>query len=126
MLPALFALLVAGPAKPAVSIYVGPQARDGFVDKDKGVLDSIADIQRELRKTLGLRVVDDESSAALRLHVISGGIGPAAGGSAINIPVGTTTVEPCFRAFRGLGGLPHRNHLKLGSASSPRPAHSRR
>jgi hypothetical protein len=82
-------------AKPphVVSIYVGPQARDGFVDTDKGVLDSIADIQKELQKTPGLRVVDDESTAALRLYVISRGIGPATGGYAINIPAGATSMS---------------------------------
>ena len=32
-----------------VSIFVGPQTRDGFVDIDRGVLDSIKDLKAELR-----------------------------------------------------------------------------
>jgi hypothetical protein len=85
----------AGGAKPpqVVSIYVGPQARDGFVDTDKGVLESIAHIQKELRKSPGLRVVDDERAAAVSLYVLSRGIGPTAGGTAINIPIGATSMS---------------------------------
>ena len=50
----LCALLMAGVAtaenaKP-VSIFVGPMTKDGFVDADKGVLDSIKDIQGILRE----------------------------------------------------------------------------
>lgn len=41
----------------AVPIYVGPQVRDGFIDVDRGVLDSIDDVVRELRKDKRLRIV---------------------------------------------------------------------
>jgi hypothetical protein len=54
-----------------VSIYVGPNVRDGFVDIDKGVQDSIEDLQKELRGNRSLRVVPDESSATLKLYVAS-------------------------------------------------------
>jgi hypothetical protein len=54
-----------------VSIFVGPLARDGFVDADKGVLDSIKDIQGVLRGDGAFAVVPDESSASLKLYVVS-------------------------------------------------------
>lgn len=86
---ALLIALLAGP----VSIYVGPQSRDGFVDTDKGVLDSIANIQKELRKIPGLRVVDDEGTAAVSLYVLGRGIGSPTAGAAISIPIGATSMS---------------------------------
>jgi hypothetical protein len=67
----LLALFLAAPTAPAVPIYVGPQVKDGFVDVDEGVRDSIKDVQRALRwQKRTLRVVDDEASATLRLYVV--------------------------------------------------------
>jgi hypothetical protein len=80
----------------AVSIYVGPYVRDGFVDVDKGVLDSIADIQQELRKDRALRVVTVPESAELKLMVVRRGYGEAAGG--VGVPIGTLTVYVPQRA----------------------------
>ena len=40
-----------GQGSARIAIYVGPQVRDGFVDADVGVLDSIKDIQDELKKS---------------------------------------------------------------------------
>jgi hypothetical protein len=37
-----------------VSIYVDPQIRDGFVDVDRGVLDSIKDLEAELARPHGI------------------------------------------------------------------------
>jgi hypothetical protein len=90
-----------GAAKPphAVSIYIGPQVRDGLAEVPKGVLDSIKDIREALGKCpqptfplwskpacedVQLRIVDDEQAADVRLYVVSRGIGPATGGSSIN------------------------------------------
>jgi hypothetical protein len=69
MLTALLSLLLTPP--PTVTIYVGPQSRDGFVDADRGVQDSIADIQAALAKSKDLRVVSDEEGASLKLYVVS-------------------------------------------------------
>lgn len=67
----ILSLLLAGPSAPPVSIYVGPEVKDGFVETDQGVRDSIKDIRYMLhwhKKTL--RVVDTEDSAVLRLYVL--------------------------------------------------------
>ena len=90
-----------GAAKPApaVSIYIGPQVREGLVHVHQGVLDSLRDIREELGKCpqptfplwskpacedVQLRIVDDEQAAEVRLYVVSRGIGPTAGGSSTN------------------------------------------
>jgi len=74
---------------PTVSIYVGPQVRDGFVDVDQGVRDSIKDMREALREQrwecpsgkrpvfpwsdcsdAQFRVVNDESAAELKLYIV--------------------------------------------------------
>jgi hypothetical protein len=103
MLAVVLALMLAlgGAAKPAhaVSIYIGPQVRDGCVEVHKGVSDSIKDIREELGKCpqptfpwwskpacadVPLRIMDDEQAAEVRLYVVSRGIDATAGGSSIN------------------------------------------
>jgi hypothetical protein len=49
MLCALALAVVLAPAAEKVAIYVGPSVRDGFVDVDSGVLDSIEDLRKELQ-----------------------------------------------------------------------------
>ena len=103
LLAALLAAGVAGAQSPGpVPIFVGPMVREGFVDVDQGVLDSIKDIQGELRKDRAFAVVAVEADAALKLYVVNrtkretGGsvaIGTATGG------VGTATVVP-LTAYR--------------------------
>lgn len=71
MLPISLAVLMAvSPAQP-VTIYVGPNVRQGFVDADEGITRSIEDLRKELRKNRALRVVVDESSAMLKLYVVA-------------------------------------------------------
>ena len=68
---ALALLALATAATPApITIYVGPQVRDGFVDVDQGTLDSIADIQKQLREDRSVVVVSQETQARLRLYVV--------------------------------------------------------
>jgi hypothetical protein len=62
------AVLLAATSQP-VSIYVGPNVRNGFVDIDKGVQDSIEDLRQELRRNSSLRLVADEAAARLKLYV---------------------------------------------------------
>ena len=51
----LLALVLAAP----LTLYVGPQVKDGFVDIDKGVADSIKDMKGQI--PAGLRLVESES-----------------------------------------------------------------
>jgi len=61
--------LALAPAQP-LTLYVGPQVKDGFVDIDAGVADSIADIKGQLAGT-GLRLVAAEADATIKLYVLS-------------------------------------------------------
>lgn len=89
-----------------VTIYVGPNVRDGFVDVDSGVLDSIEDIKKELAKDAAFKVVT-EKAATLRLYVMRRtiGAGPTIGfGSAVQgtgttmaLPINIRTVETLLR-----------------------------
>jgi hypothetical protein len=69
VLIAFWALLGLAPAQP-IALYVGPQVKDGFVDTDAGVVDSIADIKGQLAGT-GLRLVATEAEATIKLYVLS-------------------------------------------------------
>ena len=69
MLTTLWVLLALAPAPP-LTLYVGPQVKDGFVDIDAGVVDSIADIKGQLAGT-GLRLVASEAEATVKLYVLS-------------------------------------------------------
>ena len=102
----LVAILAASPHP--VTIFVGPMVRDGFVEVDKGVLDSIKDINDELRKNYRtFRLVPAEAGADLRLYVVSRnkiagtgtpvqiGTGQVVGG--VVIGTGATITEPDCR-----------------------------
>jgi hypothetical protein len=95
MMLAMVLTLLLAPAEP-VTIYVGPNAHDGFVDTDKGVLDSIADIQGQLRKDRAFHVVTVPESADLQLFVVRRGYGDAAGG--VGVPIGALTFYLPIRA----------------------------
>ena len=70
-----------------IAIYVGPQARDGFVDMDAGIRDSIPDIQQECQAS-GFSIVPDLEKAKLVVIVVGRpvkgdfGFGSAVGGIA--------------------------------------------
>jgi hypothetical protein len=72
-----------------VKIYVGPQTRNGFVDIDSGIQDSIKDVQDELRKSKSFTVVNNVDEAELVLLVVGrrsieeGATGVSTGGSTI-------------------------------------------
>lgn len=55
------------------SIFVGPQIRDGFMDVDSGIRDSIRDIQQEVRAT-DFKLAPDRDAATLMLIVLARGI----------------------------------------------------
>lgn len=56
-------------------VYVGPQTRDGFVDVDRGILDSIKDIKNALRGSRPFRVVERPEEATILLTVVALGSG---------------------------------------------------
>ena len=58
-------------SKPVV--FVGPQMRGGFADLDRGVRDSIHDIQDELLRGRGIRVAAQAEDATLLLIVVGRG-----------------------------------------------------
>jgi hypothetical protein len=60
------------------SIFIGPVARDGFLDIDAGVRDSIRDIQQEFRNDSQFAVSESRDQAALVLLVVGRGIVMAA------------------------------------------------
>jgi hypothetical protein len=78
-------------ASSGIPIFVGPQMRDGFVDVDRGVLDSIKDIKGELEGRKELRLVADKNQAQLVLEVLSRGATSTSGGGAAAMPIGTST-----------------------------------
>ena len=89
-MPTLVAAKSGLPPVPKIAIYVGPQTRDGFVDIDSGILDSIKDIQDELRGSRQFNVVRTGNEAAVVLIVV-GRRTPGSSGS-FGVPVGTATM----------------------------------
>jgi hypothetical protein len=92
---------------PPVTVYVGPLPRDGFVDIDKGVQDSIKDLRGALVNNRHLRVVDSEAPAILKLYVVSrqrsagpsGGVGILANGTgtSVSAPSNNYSLEAILR-----------------------------
>jgi hypothetical protein len=87
-------LMAKAPPGPQITIYVGPMTRDGYVEIDEGVRDSVKDVRRALALALDMssknssyRFVGDAALAQVALFVVSRGDGPPTGnGSAITIP----------------------------------------
>src|SRR5262245_28622427 len=81
---------------PPVAVYVGQQVRDGFVDVDQGILDSIKDIQNQLVRDRTFRLAKTAADADFSLLVVSRGSG-AASGAAVGYAVpgtGMTAILP--------------------------------
>lgn len=73
-----------------IAVYVGPQTRDGFVDVDSGVRDSIKDIQVEIQRSKRFTVARTPEAATLVVIVLGRRIGGSAG--AIGMTTPSTTV----------------------------------
>jgi hypothetical protein len=56
-----------------ITVFVGPQVRDGFADVDSGIRDSIKDIQQECQAA-GWSVVQAADGAKLTLIVLGRGL----------------------------------------------------
>ena len=71
---------------PKTTIYVGPHVREGFVDVDSGVLDSIHDIQDELRRSPLFVVVATADKASIVLVVVGRRLSGNGGAVGITTP----------------------------------------
>lgn len=76
-------------APPPISVFVGPHTRDGFVDVDAGVVDSIRDIQNELKRSRRFTVAPTADRATITLIVLGRRISGNAG--AVGITTGGST-----------------------------------
>ena len=61
-------------AQDLVTIWIGPQTRDGFIDMDEGIHDSINDLAKVLDDSV-FRLVDEPDEATLTLLVRGRGYG---------------------------------------------------
>ncbi len=80
-----------------IAIYVGPQTRDGFIDVDQGILDSIKDIQNEFRSSRQFQVVRTSDEATLVLVVVGRRIAGSSGGVGVPIGFGMSVMIPVKR-----------------------------
>ena len=77
--------------KKELTIYIGPQTTDGFIDTDSDIVDSIKDIKSVFRKRIKhVRIVDAPEKALLRLYVIGRGKGGSEG--MVSIPIGAMSI----------------------------------
>lgn len=74
-----------------VTIFVSPPSRDGYVDTDKGIRDSIRDLKNQVRGSRRLQLVETKESAQLVLEVVGRGRTSNTGGGAAAIPIGNST-----------------------------------
>jgi hypothetical protein len=72
-----------------IRIYVGPVIdAEGFAEATTGVTDSIADIQRQIRRRRGWRLVATPADAEVVIHVLSRGTDVQNDGQAL-LPLGS-------------------------------------
>jgi hypothetical protein len=108
----MLAALSPAAAQPSgMTIYVGPTTRDGFVDIDRGVRDSINDIKSVIRKRTKLRIVERPSEATLVLEVIRRGAVGSEG--MVGVPVGNMGL------FWGIKTLAVDTVLRVGEYEKP-------
>jgi hypothetical protein len=91
-------------AQPKVTIYVGPQTRDGYVDVDSGVVDSLKDIRAEFQKSSMFSLVRAPEEADLVLTVVSrrtagdsGSVGVPIGGMTMFLPIKRRAIDSILR-----------------------------
>jgi hypothetical protein len=115
------AIVAAGPPEKSLSIFVDPQTRDGFIDVDRGVLDSLNDIKSELRTKTRFRVVADKDQADLILEAISRGATSTNGGGTAAIPIGAINLNSYARLMplsAKPGSAPSKNWLRRSAATA--------
>jgi hypothetical protein len=74
---------------PRVSIFVGPQTRDGFIDTDAGLRDSIQDVQQAFRRADPFTLTATPALATLTLTIAARRI-PAGDSASVGVPIGGT------------------------------------
>jgi hypothetical protein len=82
-----------------VTIYVGPEVKDGFVETDKGVQDSVTDLRAALTESPDVKLVAQAGDASLKLYIVrrqrvtgpSGGVGEIARGTGTTVSAASTT-----------------------------------
>jgi threonine dehydratase len=89
VLIALSSVVAAAQRQRPISVYVGPQVREGFVDADAGTLDSIDDLKWEIDRQKQFRLVDEAAAADLILFVL--GRGRVEVGDATAVQIGAVT-----------------------------------
>lgn len=92
----VFVCAVALQAQNRTTIFVGPQVRDGFIDIDAGIRDSIRDIQQQITDVGLFTLVKEQEHATLVLIVLGRGIviDGSVGFGAVNNGIGTGVVVP--------------------------------
>lgn len=96
----LIALLLASgiwlqPTADRISVFVGPQVRQGFVDVDTGIIESIRDIQGEIKKSPLFTITTNEQDALVVIHVLGRRIAGESASVGVTIPgatIGGSTV----------------------------------
>jgi hypothetical protein len=73
-----------------IRVFVGPQTRDGFVDVDQAVLDSIEDVQNEFRRSKDFALVETRDEATLVLDIVARRTAGESG--SVGVPIGTMTM----------------------------------
>ena len=106
-------LVAKDPPVVPIPVFVGPQVRDGFIDIDRGVLDSIKDIQYQLRGRKHIQIVTERDRARVVLEVVSRGATSTAGGGGAAVPIGTSTFVIPFGTI-GIATV-----LKVGAYEKP-------
>jgi hypothetical protein len=105
--------------KSRIAVFVGPNVRDGFVDVDRGTLDSIGDIKAELRRVRRLSVVNSREEATVALVVLGRRHSGTAGAIAVTNPsvaVGTTAT-PTVTTMVPVRGRAIDTRLEVGDYS---------
>lgn len=92
--------LIDASSQSRIAVSVGPQTRGGFVDVDSGTIDSIKDIQDELRKSDAFTLVAKSDDAKIVLlvagrRVITGGGGVAVG--SVIVPLNRRSIETVLK-----------------------------
>jgi len=70
----LMLILLAPQPTEKISIYLAAPTKDGFVDTNKGIQDSIKDVRKRLAKDKRIAIVDDPARADVVLTIIGRGI----------------------------------------------------
>ena len=98
--------------KKELTIYIGPQTTDGFIDTDSDIVDSIKDIKSVFRKRIThVRIVDAPEKALLHLYVIGRGKGGSEG--MVGIPIGAMAI------FSNIATLHVDTLLRVGDYEKP-------